>query len=184
MFSQDFKKWSQNVTFLNLVVLFLETIELIIVSQILILRPDLPHTNPSCETNLVSESKSEKQFRKGVSPGDRLHKIIQKNGLTKLLQTRINMRMLMMDVDDYDAHATMRLSTQQHDESRHVHILLWFHDDHASWHVNYRRRIHGNDMRDSDTKGFAISDPYKAENTTPSQSSQYVEAWKHARLQH
>ena len=59
------------MTFLNLVVLFLETIELIIVSQILILRPDLPHTNPSCETNLVSESKSEKQFRKGVSPGDR-----------------------------------------------------------------------------------------------------------------
>ena len=29
------------------------------VSQILILRPDLAHNNPSCEANLVSESKSE-----------------------------------------------------------------------------------------------------------------------------
>ena len=70
IFSKDFKKCSQDVPFLNLAVLFLETTELITVSQISVPRPDLPHTNPSCETNLVSELKSEKQFRKGVSPGD------------------------------------------------------------------------------------------------------------------
>ena len=70
IFSKDFKKCSQDVPFLNLAVLFSETTELITVSQISVPRPDLPHTNPSCETNLVSELKSEKQFRKGVSPGD------------------------------------------------------------------------------------------------------------------
>ena len=56
--------------FLNLGVLILVTMKMVTVSRILILRPDLLHTNPSFEANLVSESKSEKQFRRVFRGGD------------------------------------------------------------------------------------------------------------------
>lgn len=79
----------------------------------------------------------------------------------------------MMDVDEIDVHGTMRLSTQQYDESRHFKVLfmLTHHDlvlpiigsrtfirqGAAATHTDYRRSIHGGNMRDSDTKRCAIS---------------------------
>ena len=58
-FPKDFKNFDQTLKFLNLGVLILETRKMIMGSRILILRPDLPQTNPSFEANLVTESKSE-----------------------------------------------------------------------------------------------------------------------------
>ena len=69
-FPKDFKNFSQTVKFLNLDVLILETMKMAAVSRILILRPDLPQTRGFCEANLVSESKSKKQFRRVFRGGD------------------------------------------------------------------------------------------------------------------
>ena len=46
-FPKDFKKLDRTLKFLNLGVLILETRKMIMGSRILILRPDLPQTNPS-----------------------------------------------------------------------------------------------------------------------------------------
>ena len=62
-FPKDFKKLDQTLKFLNLGVLILETRKIITVSRILI--------RGSFEANLVSESKSEKWFRRVFRGGDR-----------------------------------------------------------------------------------------------------------------